>query len=258
MASEKLTSLTAIGAPALEDLLYVVDDPSGSPIHRKMTLAQLKALISGPKSISVLTTGSGATYTVPAGTYAIRVKLVGAGGGGGGSDGTTAGVSAGGSAGGYCEKLYAVTPGQTFTYTVSNTGGAGGAAGNNAGTQGADTTFDNAGSILTGGGGPGGGSMATGSSVTAAVTGGVSTATGGTINIPGGSSCNALRTGTAAFSLSMGANSMLGQGGSSGVNSTGGAGIGYGAGGGGTVSTSGQADQAGGAGAPGVIFVEEF
>lgn len=48
MADQKLTDLTAIGTPALEDLLYLVDDPAGTPLSRKMTLAQLKLLLQTP------------------------------------------------------------------------------------------------------------------------------------------------------------------------------------------------------------------
>jgi len=46
VADTKLTDLTAIGTPAFEDLLYLVDDPSGSPLSRKMTLLQLAGLLT--------------------------------------------------------------------------------------------------------------------------------------------------------------------------------------------------------------------
>lgn len=46
MADTKLTDLTAIGTPAFEDLTYLVDDPSGSPLSRKMTLLQLAGLLT--------------------------------------------------------------------------------------------------------------------------------------------------------------------------------------------------------------------
>lgn len=45
MADQKLTALTAIGTPTTDDLLYMVDDPGGTPLSRKMTIAQLQTLI---------------------------------------------------------------------------------------------------------------------------------------------------------------------------------------------------------------------
>ena len=44
MANKKITQLTAIVACALEDLFAVVDDPSGTPVTKKATLAQVLAL----------------------------------------------------------------------------------------------------------------------------------------------------------------------------------------------------------------------
>ena len=45
MVDTKITALTAIGTPAGEDLLALVDDPSGTPLSRKMTLTQLAAFL---------------------------------------------------------------------------------------------------------------------------------------------------------------------------------------------------------------------
>lgn len=39
MADSKLTALTALGTPADADILYVVDDPAGTPVSKKVTLA---------------------------------------------------------------------------------------------------------------------------------------------------------------------------------------------------------------------------
>ena len=36
MADSKLTALSEISVPALEDLLYLVDDPAGTPVSNKM------------------------------------------------------------------------------------------------------------------------------------------------------------------------------------------------------------------------------
>jgi len=41
MVDSKLTALTALTTPAPEDLLYIVDDPSGTPAERKVTLADV-------------------------------------------------------------------------------------------------------------------------------------------------------------------------------------------------------------------------
>ena len=46
MADSKLTALSAIAAPALEDLLYICDDPSGTPVSNKVTLTQIQQLMS--------------------------------------------------------------------------------------------------------------------------------------------------------------------------------------------------------------------
>lgn len=41
MADKKITQLPALTAPANTDLLLIVDDPSGSPISKKITLGDL-------------------------------------------------------------------------------------------------------------------------------------------------------------------------------------------------------------------------
>ena len=45
MADTKLTDLSAIGTPAVEDLIYIVDDPAGTPVSKKSTLAQIAPVI---------------------------------------------------------------------------------------------------------------------------------------------------------------------------------------------------------------------
>lgn len=213
----------------------------------------------GPVNIEVLTSGTAATYTVPAGVYRLLVVAQGPGGGGGGADGgsSNAGVGAGGSSGGYCEKIFSVIPGATFTYTIG-TGGAGGIAGNNSGSSGSGPTlFDEAGTPMSAGAGGGGGSMAAGTSFNQAGGSAGGVATGGTINIDGGIGIRGIRySGTQAVG-GIGCNSKLGFGGVGGFNSDGQAAVEFGAGGGGGLSTN-TTDRAGGDGGPGVIFVYEF
>lgn len=216
----------------------------------------------GPASISVLTNGSGATYTVPAGVYRLKVTCVGAGGGGGGADGgsSQAGVGSGGGSGAIAIKVYSTTPSSTFTYTVSNAGGTGGSAGNNNGNDGTDTVFDSGGTPVTAEGGNGGGSMAAGTGVSASGSNGSAqaAATGGDVNIPGTNVQRAFRISGTEVVCAVGAPSPYGAGGlASNGNADGGAASGYGAGGGGAGSLT-VTDRAGGNGAPGVIIVEEY
>lgn len=214
----------------------------------------------GPASRSVLTSGTGATYTVPAGVYRLIVHVQGPGGGGGGGDQGTnqSGIAAGGGSGGYANKLYAVTPGDTFTYTVG-LGGAGGTAGNNAGSNGtANTVFDSGGSPVTGALGVGGGSLAAGTSLVSTTAGAGGTATGGDWNIAGQKGGAGTRYSVNVLQPGNGADSFLGIGGPVVSSGAGLAGTGYGSGGSGGLAYQNTADVAGGDGAPGVIIVEEF
>lgn len=214
----------------------------------------------GPVSVSVLTSGTGATYTVPAGVYRLVVHVQGPGGGGGGGDQGGAGAcgaAGGGGGGGYANKTYSVTPGQTFTYTIGLKG-TGGTAGNNAGNNGtANTVFDSGGSPVTGGLGNGGASMAAGTGLAAAVGGAGGSATGGDKNIAGVTGDQAIRTASNVFRAGQGGLSGLGLG-SAWVSSGAANGVGYGSGGGGGSAFTTTADVAGGDGTDGVIIVEEF
>ena len=56
MADTKLTALTEISVPALEDLAYTVDDPSGTPVSNKLTNARQGGLLwHGPPQIRLTT-----------------------------------------------------------------------------------------------------------------------------------------------------------------------------------------------------------
>lgn len=41
MANTKLKDLAAITAPSLDDIVYIVDDPLGTPASKKITIADL-------------------------------------------------------------------------------------------------------------------------------------------------------------------------------------------------------------------------
>lgn len=147
----------------------------------------LSAVIGSPAPTrQLLTTGTAATYTTPAGCKAILVRPQGAAGGSGGVAGGGAGTTAvggAGGAGGYVEK-WIVDPDATYTYTVG-AAGTGGSAGANAGSAGTDTTFtDGASLTLTAGGGGGGaGHTGTAGSGFAGTPGAAGTASGGDVNI---------------------------------------------------------------------------
>lgn len=245
----KLRAANSAGVPSN---LAISDGETAKRVGTAMVSAPF-----GPASVTLLTNGSGATYTVPANIYRLRVTAIGGGAGGGGAD--SFGVGGGGGSGGYAIKIYNTTPGTNFTYTVSNVGGAGGTAGQTVGTSGADSTFDNGGSTITGGGGVGGNSQAGGSGFASVLGGTGGTASGGNQNFVGGSAQRGWRFSGTLFMTSVGCNSPWGGGGDCGgaAGSAGSNATGFGAGGGGATAAGGT-DRAGGNGSPGLIIVEEF
>ena len=60
MADKKITALTDLGtALADADLFHVVDDPSGTPINKKISAAKVVAHITGQFFIKTITTKRG-------------------------------------------------------------------------------------------------------------------------------------------------------------------------------------------------------
>ncbi len=100
------------------------------------------------------------TWTVPSGITKILVEVWGAGGGGGAA-GSPAWGGTGGGGGAYGKGIFSVTPGASFTVTVS-TGGTGGALTGGNGGNGGTSSF---GALISAGGGTGGSGSAGGPGV---------------------------------------------------------------------------------------------
>ena len=54
MADKKITALTelASGSLASTDILHVVDDPSGTPINKKVTIAEMMNALAAPVALA--------------------------------------------------------------------------------------------------------------------------------------------------------------------------------------------------------------
>ena len=171
--------------------------------------------LTGISSTDFTSTGSAIayaqsdTFTIPANTPAF-VYLVGSGGSGGvagKSDSSSAGVAgAGGGAGGAALKFLAASGSDnTLTFTIG-AGGAGRDGAGQVGATGGTSTLTGTGISLTANGGAGGGYAVTlGTSELTAAGAAGGTATGGDINITGGSTGNIVKTSGAGYNVGAGA-----------------------------------------------------
>ena len=193
------------------------------------------------KQVDVFTSGDNETYTAPANTQWVKVTCVGSGGQVSGAIGRR---STGAGAGGVAIKWLAMTAGQTLTYNLLS----GGAATVSSGTLTITT--------ITGGVGGAGTTTVYANSFTTGPAGG--TASGGDINIIGGSGGNSYGSGStiaANFSGAGGNCPGFGSGGCA-VGATGSGGVsgsGYGGGGGGVHGVSSTTS-----GGSGVIIFEAY
>lgn len=189
------------------------------------------------------------TYTKPTGLKYAIVEVQGAGAAGAGIGGNNDGSGIGGGAGAYSKKLIAGSSlGATETLYV----GPGGISPASSSFGTAAGSLSKFGSHITA---PGGGTPAASGNVTGG------TATGGDLNISGGSGWLAAQNASTSVRIpgGYGGASFLGLGGSSRTtDGAGSAGTGYGSGGGAAFGDSSSSAAAGGAGAPGVIIVTEY
>lgn len=257
----------ALSKLATQAVNTIVGNNSGTSVPIALTAAQAFAIIvagATARTKQVLTSGTGATYTTPAGCVAIKVRCVGGGGGGASSGSSFKYGVQGGGGGGYVEHLI-VSPAATYTYTIGagGSGGAGSSTGAD-GTSGGNTTFSG-GTLSAGGGVHGYVDAASGNRGTGG------TASGGNLvnaqGYAGGAGqlnvvSTALASGNATYNGGDGGGSALGAGGAGGISATAGASAsantGGGGGGAGYSYNAPTTYSAGGAGGSGVIIVEEY
>lgn len=233
------------------DILAV--SSTGVAVTGVLNATSITGMGSGFQNMEVFTSGTGATWTIPAGVKRFKVTAIGGGGGGGGTSTSAGQVGCGGGSAAVTINFINVVSGNV-TYTVGALGGGG--TTNGAGTAGGDTTFVYNSITYTA---PGGGGGATHSTPNG---GGLCTQpTSGTLNLIGNPGYTGGTSASTNSILGMGGNTPLGfgVGGDTNGTATGGAGIsgsGYGSGGGGGKNGSGTTARTGGSGTGGLIIFE--
>lgn len=82
MADTKTTGLTANTTPVSTDIMYMVDDPGGSPLSQKMTLATLRAFVKATGGRELLSeqtpTGTGTVTfgSIPATYKSLEIEII--------------------------------------------------------------------------------------------------------------------------------------------------------------------------------------
>jgi len=136
----------------------------------------------GFSGMTSLTSGSGASWSIPSGVKTIKVYCTG-GGGGGGKYPNNTGAAGSGGGGGTSIHYFDVSAGGTATYTIG-AGGSGSGSDSSSGGSGGNSTFAYGGTTITGGGGGGGHSANSSGGNNDGGSGG--TGSGGTLNLTGG------------------------------------------------------------------------
>lgn len=157
-------------------------------VYNGSTDVELLDYLGGiPPTVTILTTGTAATYTTPTGATSLIVEMIGGGGGGGGvanSSTSTSGAAGSGGGGGKVRHLIS-TPPASLIYTVG-AGGSGGAAGANNGSDGTASTVADGGSLsLSAGAGSGGSAVTASASFLRGVGGAGGSSSGGDENVTG-------------------------------------------------------------------------
>lgn len=237
---------------ALSALIFI---PAFTPAANAAPCAPTVGTLSGTSCYAIFNSGTGCTWTVPAGVTNISYLAVGGGGGGGGAraigNAPDLGGGGGGAGGIVQASTFSTSSGSTITLTVG-LGGSGGES-STAGGNGGNTAFTYSSTTVTAsGGGGGGGSNGTSDQNNLAGDGGNNNSYTGGANVwdGGGGGAGSAAVGIAGTDIG-GQGGTGGAGGTATLNALLGANAYYGGGGGGggTPSTNlNESDGTGGAG----------